>query len=181
MPAHDLFKFVPLFSVLACAVVTDLRARRIPNLLTFPLILGGLIQSFLPNHTCGPAQAILGMLLGLALLMFPLAINAVGGGDAKILAGIGAWVGPQTIFIIFLVEAVIGMFIVLLQAAWQKKLAALARNTAVVAINMAHIREMGAEHVTQTGRTFRSIARPLPYAVPVMLATLWVLAKGGGL
>jgi hypothetical protein len=78
---------------------------------------------------------------------------------------------------VFAVAALIGMVIVLIQAIWQGRLGALLHNSVLVAINVAHIKEVGVEHVTATGRSSRSVDRPLPYAVPVMLAVASLVIK----
>ena len=93
----------------------------------------------------------------------------------KLLSGIGAWFGPQYALAVFCVEAVIGMVLVLMQATAQGRLRVLFRNSAVLAINLAHVNTLGVKHVSETGQSFRSIDRPLPYALPVMIATILVV------
>ena len=53
----------------------------------------------------------------------------------------------------------------------------LLRNTAVVAINLAHVNDVGLDHAKATGQACRSIDRPLPYAVPVLAAMLILLVS----
>jgi prepilin peptidase CpaA len=76
------------------ACVTDLRSRRIPNELTFGA--AGLAVLF---HATAPAGAGLmsaatGWLVGAAIMFLPFALGGLGGGDVKLLAALGAWVGP---------------------------------------------------------------------------------------
>src|ERR1700716_2871197 len=118
MAPQLLMKYVPLVGLLAWAAVGDLRTRRIPNLLTFSLAIAGILQSFFPVHTVAPTQSLLGFLTGFGLPLILFMVGALGGGEVKLLAGIGAWLGPQRILAVFLLEAVIGMLIVLSQAAW---------------------------------------------------------------
>jgi hypothetical protein len=68
------------------------------------------------------------------------------------------------------------MVIVLVQSAKQKRLSALFRNSAVLTMNLVNIDTLGADAVCETGKACRSIERPLPYAVPVLVAALIVLA-----
>src|SRR4051794_17892217 len=149
---HLLAPYVPLLVLLVWAAVSDIRARLIRNWLTGSLILTGLIQSIGPIPIVTPGNAALGLLAGLGLLIVPFAIGAVGGGDVKLLAGIGAWMGPAAVFQIFLVEAVVGLVIVLAQAAAAGRLRMLARNSAILAVNIAHAGDLGIDHVEQTGR-----------------------------
>src|SRR4051812_16974063 len=167
--------YLPLLVLLVWAAISDIRVRLIRNWLTGSLVVTGLIQSIGPSPIVSPGLAVLGMLAGFGLLILPFAIGAVGGGDVKLLAGIGAWVGPTLVFQIFLVEAVVGLVIVVAQAAAAGRLRMLARNSAVLAVNIAHAGELGVEHVRQSGQEYRSIDRPLAYAVPTLIATLIVL------
>lgn len=166
-----LMPFVPLLVLLVWAAIDDVRHRLIRNWLTVSLMLGGLLQSLAPGGTVSPSQSLLGILTAFGLLILPFAIGAVGGGDLKLMAGIAAWVGPIPVIAIFLAEKVIGLGVVLVQATAAGRLRELFRNSAVLAVNIAHVRSLGVDHTQETGRTFRSIDRPLPYAVPTLVAT----------
>ena len=179
--------YLPLLAMLAWAAVQDLRARRIRNWLTFAMILSGLAQSFGlfgAARTVTPGAAMLGVLVGLALPFALFAIGALGGGDVKLLMGVGAWLGPMPVLAVFAVGAIFGMVIVLAQAAATGRLRVLTRNTAVLAVNLYHLNDVGVDHLERTGKSCRSVDRPLPYAVPVLAATalvLYVSARGGRL
>lgn len=170
-----LLPFIPLLALLCWAAVGDVRNRLIRNWLTFALVLSGVTQSFAPFgavRTVSPADSLLGLLTGLGLPLILFVIGAIGGGDVKLLAGIGAWVGVSGVLHIFAAEAVIGMGIVLAQAVAGGRLGVLLRNSAVVAINMFYINDLGVQHVEESGRACRSVERPLPFAVPVLAATM---------
>ena len=68
------------------------------------------------------------------------------------------------------------MVIVLIQSAKQKRLSALFRNSAVLSVSLINIDRIGADAVYETGKACRSIERPLPYAVPVLIGAVIVLA-----
>src|SRR5215470_8397126 len=76
----------------ACA--TDLRTRRIPNVLTFGAALAGLMFQFATGGVGALGQAALGWLLGALVFLLPFALGGLGGGDVKLLAALGAWLGP---------------------------------------------------------------------------------------
>ena len=75
------------------AAVIDLRSQRIPNLLTIPLFLTGLVQAGL----WGGGFAVLDSFVAACALMLPYVLLFVfaggGAGDAKLMGGIGAWLG----------------------------------------------------------------------------------------
>jgi prepilin peptidase CpaA len=166
------FSMLPVFGLLVWAAIEDFRTRRIRNWLTASLAIGGIVHSYLAASAISPGQAWLGLVVGFALMFPQFALNALRGGDVKLMAGIGAWFGPLGVLQIFVIQAIVGLVIVLVQCTWQGKLTALFRNSAVLAVNLVHINNVGAEHVIETGKSFRSIDRPLPYAVPVLIATV---------
>jgi prepilin peptidase CpaA len=88
-------------TVLASAALTivvlwvawfDLRERRIPNVIVFPAALVGLSLNAVRGWE-GLWFGGKGLLLGFALLCLPYLIGAMGAGDVKFLAAIGAFVG----------------------------------------------------------------------------------------
>jgi prepilin peptidase CpaA len=174
----DLLQAAPLLVLLLIAAATDIRTRKIPNWLTLLLILSGLAHSTFADRGPGIGLSVAGLFAS-ALIPFVLfAIGAMGAGDVKLMAGVGAWLGPIAGPAVYLLATVLGMLIVLSQAAAQRRLPLLFRNSALVAMNLVHIRQLGVEHASSTGRSARSIGRPLPYAVPVLLAaTLLLLAR----
>src|SRR3954451_12679035 len=147
MTSFQLLSLAPLGAMLGIAAVLDWRSRRIPNWLTFLMTLSGVAGSFLAGHVASPSQAILGMLVGFAIPFVLFAMGALGGGDVKLLAGIGAWLGPIIVVKIFLAAAIVGMVIVLVQSAKQKRLSALFRNSAVLSVSLINIDSIGADAV----------------------------------
>lgn len=76
------------------AIATDLRRRRIYNSLTLPIMLVGLTLGAATNGFSGLLNALLGLLLGAALFLIPVAFLGRGAGDLKLLAALGAIGGP---------------------------------------------------------------------------------------
>jgi len=96
--------------LIACVVgcVTDLRARRIPNLLTLPLWVTGLVFALVTHGFGGFAGAFAASII-LAVPYVILFIGAGGGaGDAKMMAGIGAWLGLSQGLYALVVIAMLG-------------------------------------------------------------------------
>jgi len=100
--------------VLAIACTTDLRKRRIPNWLTFPTILLGLILNLAFSGFDGLRESAFGT--GTALLMLaPLfVLRWMGAGDVKLMMAIGALEGPEFAFYACLWAAVCGAVIALI-------------------------------------------------------------------
>jgi prepilin peptidase CpaA len=86
----------------------DIRYRRIPNWLVLAGILTGFLWNLYSSGWSGLGHAATGFGLGFALY-FPLyLLRARGAGDVKLLAAVGAIVGPGNCFWMFLLTAVLG-------------------------------------------------------------------------
>jgi prepilin peptidase CpaA len=92
---------------LAAAVVTDVRTRRIPNWLTGAIAAAGFGMAF-GGGTVTPLRAALGLLVGLVLMMPGHVIGATGAGDVKLMAAVGAVLGPDMALRAFLYSAIAG-------------------------------------------------------------------------
>lgn len=175
---QTLFGMAPLLLLLSWAAVEDWRHRRIRNWLTLSMMLGGFLQTFISSSQITPGESALGFAVGFGLPLVLFLLGAIGGGDVKLLAGIGAWLGAVAVFKVFCAEAVIGMVIVLVQCAMQGRLRVLGRNSAALAVNLIHLNEVGLEQAKLTGKSCRSVDRPLPFAVPVLLAVVGLILFG---
>lgn len=93
--------------VCSWAGFTDLRHFRIRNELTYSLAFSGLGFHFIAAGGTGLVASFLGVLLAMALLAWPFSRGAIGGGDLKLLAGVGAWWGPYHLLEVALVTGVL--------------------------------------------------------------------------
>jgi len=96
-----------LLALLGAAVFMDLRERRIPNRVTVPGLVAGLVTAAAVEGGF-PLSALAGSSLGLFLGLPFLALGALGGGDAKLLAAVGAFVGPGGLLSVALYGALAG-------------------------------------------------------------------------
>lgn len=103
---------VLLFTVAAVAssigLVTDLRRRRIPNWLTASAFVFGVLAGFWLGGLEGGATALAGAGLGFLMLIPFYAIRAMGAGDVKLLAALGAILGPQNLITAAVYGAMVG-------------------------------------------------------------------------
>lgn len=97
---------------------TDYKTYRLPNKLTFPLMLFGLLNGYITNKAI---ESFIGLILGY-LIFFSLEHfykviknkDAIGRGDAKLLAVGGAWCGWIGLPYIILIASSAGLIAVLL-------------------------------------------------------------------
>lgn len=80
----------------------DWRSRRIPNWLTVPALLGGVLASSVARGLTGTKEALEGAGLGLALLLPFVLLRGLGAGDWKLMGALGAWVGPSRLAVVLL-------------------------------------------------------------------------------
>lgn len=104
----DTFLIIFLGIVLAVAAVTDLRFRKIPNLLTFPAIATALCYHVTTGGLEGFLFSASGLVLGIAVLIVPFLMGGMGAGDAKLMGVVGAVLGPKGAFIATLLTCLIG-------------------------------------------------------------------------
>lgn len=94
--------------VMIGAAVIDGWKLKVPNWLTFPFVVAGLAFWALYGGGAGLLRSFEGAAVGLALLLPLYAIGGMGAGDVKLLAGIGAWIGPWLTLLSFPTIAVVG-------------------------------------------------------------------------
>ena len=86
----------------------DLRSRRIPNALTLGGALAALIASAVTAGMGGIWSSAAGWALATAMWMPLYALGGMGAGDVKLMAAIGAWLGPLAVVYATLYGAVAG-------------------------------------------------------------------------
>lgn len=88
---------------LAICAWIDWRHRIIPDVVTLPLTVAGLLLALSSRSLAGGwPPAVAGALLGLALGTAVRWRGRLGWGDVKLLGAIGAWVGPLMVCLLFL-------------------------------------------------------------------------------
>jgi prepilin peptidase CpaA len=109
-----------LSAVLVIAAVIDGWKLKVPNWITFPLIVGGWVYSGMYFGLEGLAWSLLGTMVGLLLLLPAYAIGGMGAGDVKLLAGVGAWVWSTVTLYAFCVSAIVGGVIAIAMVLWRR-------------------------------------------------------------
>jgi Type II secretory pathway, prepilin signal peptidase PulO and related peptidases len=104
--------------------LSDLKHRTLPDSLTYPLLWGGLIAAAFGLLPISASFSILGAVAGFSFLWVLQeiywrwrGIMGIGGGDVKLMAAIGAWVGIEFVFMTAALAAVIGLVVFGLLAA----------------------------------------------------------------
>lgn len=91
--------FVCMLGIVTLAAgYTDLRHRKIPNWLSVAGLCGGLLGHVWAGGLTGLGRSLLGAGLGFAVMLLLYMFKAVGAGDVKLFAAIGAISGPLLTF-----------------------------------------------------------------------------------
>jgi len=165
-------KVMVVLGVALIAVAFDLRTRRIPNWLTFGAAAAALFYGLLAAGPGGLGQSALGWLVG-ALLFFPLfALRGMGAGDVKLIAALGAWLGPIQAIWLALFASIAGGVVAIIVAVSTGYLRQAFSN---VWLMLLHWRVAGPRPVP--GLTLQDGRAPrLAFAVPIaigLVCTLW--------
>lgn len=100
--------FATLLAGLVVAVLSDLTVRRIPNLVTFSMVVVAVALHSWFGQWDGLLFSISGMLTGLLCFLPLYVFAAMGAGDVKLLSAVGAVVGAKVVFIAALMTVIAG-------------------------------------------------------------------------
>jgi len=178
----SVFSFAPLgvvgacvfLALLAAAVASDVRTRRIPNRIVALLALAGVVFSVAARGVEGGLVAgLTGLGAGLVLWLPLFVIGAMGAGDVKLFAAAGAWLGPERALVGALLAALVGGA---LGVVWLLRTHGVARGRARFATALRPSARRGVD---------TSSSRPLPYGVAMALGAAgaaWLprFISGGG-
>ena len=155
---------------LVVAAFIDGYKLKVPNWLTFPLVLLGWAYGIANGGWAGFCDSLLGSGVGLALLLPAYAIGGMGAGDVKLLAGVGAWVGAQTTFYAFCVSAIVGgviaLAMVLARHGWRK------HKNQFIAIAHEIVTIGNPQELSAIAAERKSSMLLLPYGIPIAIGTI---------
>lgn len=150
-----------LLALVLAAAATDLRARRIPNVLT----VSGLAVGLALRSPLGGAALLDGALgAGAALLVGVVffAAQALGGGDVKLLAAVGAFTGWSELGPTLVVIAMMGGLLALAEAVRRGVLVPVLANTGRLAVSLVTFARYGIRPVVRTPASVT-----VPYGVAI--------------
>ena len=155
-------------ALLVAAAASDVKSRRIPNVLVLAGLAGGLALGAAAG-LASLAAAALGTALAL-VVVFPLfALGALGAGDAKLFMVVGAFMGPRGFLAALLVSALVGGALGLVAAFRSGLLLPLLVRTRDLAVNAVTLGRHGARpSLSDAG------AVSVPYGVAIAIGSLAV-------
>ena len=97
-----------LIIVLLIAAITDILYKKIPNWLTYPVMVVATVYHMNVGGLGGFLFSIEGVAVGIAVLMVIYLMGGTGAGDVKLMGAMGALLGPKGVFIAFLFTSFVG-------------------------------------------------------------------------
>jgi prepilin peptidase CpaA len=159
--------------VAVLASVSDLRSRRIPNVLTFGAALAGLGYHLVTAGGPGALSSLGGLGLGFVFFLPFFVLGGLGAGDVKLAAALGAWLGPRDMFVVAVAGAIAGGVLAVVVALFAGYLRTAFRNLWTL---FTHWRVSGIRPLDSL--TLQTAAGPrLPYAVPLacgVIIAVWM-------
>jgi prepilin peptidase CpaA len=165
---------------LVVAAVIDGMKLKVPNWITFPMIVSGWIYSATLSPYAGVeglTYSLIGTAVGLALLMPAYAIGGMGAGDVKLLAGVGAWVWGTVTLYAFAVSAIVGGIIavcmVLAGKGWDKH----QNQFWMICNEIMTVKDP--EKLATIAAERKPTMMLLPYGIPIAIGTIAYFACAG--
>lgn len=169
------FYLLQIICVLAITLISafiDVRQRRIPNLLTAPFLVAGVIFHLAASSTYGflpLVDGFLGMLVATLILGSMWIAGGTGAGDVKLMMGLGMWIGMQMVLYVMLGSLVTSLCLLL-------AVLALRKFGIKTGIELSPVSADG-KPAEATAGPKAGMKRGIPYALGVCLAT-WLLFGG---
>jgi prepilin peptidase CpaA len=163
--------------VLVEAAVIDGRSLRVPNWLTLHFAFCGWAYAYWSGGASLLAWSVAGAAVGLASLLPLYAIGGMGAGDVKLMAGVGAWIGPVGAGWAFLATAIVGGLMGLVMMAASGELLRHLIMTQEIGREVLAVRDP----VALSGRAAerKPTMMLLPYGIPIAFGTIGYLAWSG--
>ncbi len=169
--------------VLVVAAVIDGIQLKVPNWITFPMIISGWIYSAIAYALTGDAWwaglgwSLAGTAVGLVLLLPAYAVGGMGAGDVKLLAGVGAWTYCVTTFYAFCVSVLIGALLAVLMIVARGGIRKHSMQFMMILNEFSVIRNP--ETLSAIAADRKSQMLLLPYGIPIAIGTIFYFAWMG--
>ena len=153
-----------LLTVTAVGAVWDVRSGRVPNALTYTAAGAGLaLNAVMRPSGIGLGPAALGLLVGFGPLFVVYLAGGLGGGDVKLMAAVGAFLGPLATAYALLYACLVGAVMSVGVVLWKE------------GIGGAYLRFSG---LFRRGREAAEMNRlRFPFAVAVFVGAAWATTE----
>jgi prepilin peptidase CpaA len=156
--------------VLIIAAYIDGKQLRVPNWITFPMVLSGLVFNVWVGGWSGLAGGLIGMAVGLACLLPLYSVGGMGAGDVKLLAGVGAWLGGWVTFYAFCASAIVGAVMAVLMVLYRRNVKKHCVNLLVILNEWLDVRDP--RELSRLAAERKPTMFLLPYGIPICVGSI---------
>ena len=103
----------PFLAILLLAAFSDLLTYKVPNMFIVPSLFLAFILAFINGGSNFLLNSIYGAFVGFLALLYPYSKSLIGAGDVKLMAVVGAFLGPKSVLLAVLYASIFGGLIVL--------------------------------------------------------------------
>jgi prepilin peptidase CpaA len=159
------------------AGASDIRSRRIPNWLTLSGVCAGLTLHAATEGFNGFKLSAIGMLLGFGAYLALYGLRAMGAGDVKLMAAVGAIVGPAGWISVFVATAIAAALLSLGLVIVKRRLRETLWNAIFIVGELAHFRAPYKRRGDLDVKDERSLKMPHGVAIAAGTAAVLLLAR----
>jgi prepilin peptidase CpaA len=165
------------------AVYSDIKYKKIPNKLTIPISIFGMIFWTIYSKLDGLQFSLGGLIVGLLVFIIPFALGGMGAGDVKLMAAVGSLMGWKLTVYSALLTAIAGGIIVIGYTIYKGYFIKMIRNFGTVLHKKILYYAYLITHNEKIMMRFRALRdeKPnfektyIPYGVAIAIGTLTVL------
>ncbi len=171
--------WVVTITLIVAAVIDGLQLK-VPNWITFPMIVTGWVYSATLSPYPGwegLMYSLAGTAVGLALLLPLYAIGGMGAGDVKLMAGVGAWMWTTVTVWAFGVSAVVGGVIAVGMVLWTNTWAKHQNQFWMILNEITTVKDP--EKLAEIAAERKPRMFLLPYGIPIAIGSIAYFAWFG--
>ncbi len=163
--------------IVLAAAATDIRSRKIPNWLTLSGVVAGLVLHGTTGGFLGLKTSFAGMLLGFGSYLALYSLRAMGAGDVKLMAAVGAIVGPEGWMSVFIATAIAGGVLAIILMVRKGRVKETLRNVLFIVLELTHFRAPQKKRSDLDVRDPRALKMPHGVAIAAGTLVCLMLAK----
>lgn len=169
----DKYLFFGAVLVALLGAITDVRNARLPNRLTYTALVAAIILRAALLGWSGLKSGAIGILIAGGLFSVLYVVGAMGGGDMKMMAAIGAWVGSSHIATVLIAIGLAGGVLALVSIVFHKNLVQTVRNTVLLTCYrfISGLQPHPEMNIQAPG------SRRVPFGVAIAMGTLFCAAN----
>jgi prepilin peptidase CpaA len=174
------FPIAVALAAAAVAAVTDVWKFKVYNILTFPLLVTGLVYHGVTGGAAGLAASLLGAAAAFFLMIVLYVLGGMGAGDVKFLTALGAWLGLPITLYVFLAGCIVGGIYSAVLVVWASSMKEVFLNMQILLLKLASLgrhlssEDRVGEEVARSDRRRRLVPFSAMMAVGLVATLVWI-------